>query len=438
MTSSSWVTDAWIRRGASVALALSWLAAGGQARAELVEDVDRLAEAYERGGAEVTRVPPRFVLAEARVRIALPGLTGLGAGERPCATVIALGARSARYAMRPALPRVLGMVAPSVDAEAGVATLGDCAGRTLATGAVELVMGKRSGAIDVIVVRHRAGALSEPTVVLPERATGPLPPPEPVGPLSVAPIEQRRQRAEEAARRDGSTFVARVDVAADARGRGAIVLRLREGCHRVAVLADAAALATGASPPAVDVDATIRLAGDEEDLVYDRSHAPDARLDFCIGRTRDVELRFVGAGGAVPIVVLTSYWALPSGLPSLWGDDARGGLAWALHRRSGPRLGRAPDQLVAGAAGMTLLPIAVEPSSCYLAALALTRGMASGLRLSVRVGAERRHDDATGGQPAAAVSFCTGAGQRAATLQIDVRSQTAWWGLALWRVGGAS
>ena len=51
--------------------------------------------------------------------------------------------------------------------------------------------------------------------------------------------------------------------------------------------------------------------------------------------------------------------------------------------------------------------------------------------------ASRRHDDATGGQPAAAVSFCTGARDRLATLQMDVRSDTAWWGLALWRVGGA-
>ena len=371
MTSSPSVAAARGHRVAALIVGLVWAWPSARARAELVDDVQTLAEAYERGGAEVTRVPPRFLLAESRVRVVLPGLTGLGAGERPCATVIALGARSAGYAVRPALPRVLGMTAPSVDAEAGMVTLEDCAGKALGTGAIELVMGKRAGAVDVLVVRHRAG-LSDPTIVLPERATGPLPLPEPVGPLSVAPIEERRHRAEDAARRDGATFVARVDIAADVRGRGAIILRLRQGCHRVAVLADAATLSTGATPPAVDVDATARLAGDEEDLVFDRSHAPDARLDFCIGSTRDVELRFVGAGGAVPMMVLTSYWAFPVGLPSLWGDDARGGFAWALHRRPGPRLGRAPDHLVAGAAGMTRLPLEVEPSSCYLAALALT------------------------------------------------------------------
>lgn len=416
-------------------LALVWSWPSTSARAELVDDVQKLSEAYERGGAKVARVAPRFLLAESTARILLP--EGSRAGEGSCVTVIALGAPSTHYALRPALPRVLGMVAASVDAEAGMATIEDCDGRTLATGAVELVMGKRAGAIDVLVVRHPAGGLSDPTIVLPARATGPLPPPEPVGPLSVAPVEERRQRAENAARRDGAIFVARVDVAADLRGRGAIVLRLRQGCHRVAVLADAAALATGTTPPAVDVDATARLAGDEEDLVYDRSHAPDARLDFCTGSTRDVELRFVGAGGPVPIVVLTSYWDLPGGLPSLWGDDARGGFAWALHRRPAPRLRAAPDRLVAGAAGVTRVPVAVEPSSCYLAALALTRGTASGLRLTTVVGASRRHDDATGGQPAAAVSFCTGARDRLATLQMDVRSDTAWWGLALWRVGGA-
>ena len=411
----------------------SW---GAAARAELVGDAERLEEAYARGGAEVTRMTPRFVLQDTGMRAVLPGLEGLGEGARPCVTVIALAVRSARFSMRPALPRVMGMVAPAVDAEAGVAKLEDCGGESLSTGAVEVLMGKRPGTIELFVVRH-AGALSSPSVVLPERASGPLPPPEPVGPLRLAPLAERRERAEAAARRDGASFVARVDVVSDLRGRGAIVLRLKEGCHRVAVLADAAALAPGATPPAVDVDATAQFPGNEEPLVFDRSHAPDARLDFCIGRTRDVELRFVGAGGAVPIAILTSFWALPSGLPAVWGDDARAGFAWALHRRPSPAVTQPPDHVLSGASGMTRVPVAVEPSSCYLAALALTRGTSAGLRLTARLGAQRRHDDATGQLAAAAVSFCTGAADRVVTMQMDVRSQTAWWGLALWRMGGA-
>jgi hypothetical protein len=400
------------------------------ARAELVEDVTTLARAYRNGGAEVTQLAPRFALAGSTTRIALSDLEGLGRGERPCATVVVMTVPTHRFELRPALPRALMMVVPGVASAAGIAMLQDCSGRLLATGGIEVTMGKQLGTLEMLVIRHADESLTAPEVVLPRRATGQLPPTEPVGALPLAPLEERLGRAEASVRRDGSTFVARVDVVAEAQGQGAIVLRLREGCHRVLVLADSTRASDG-----VDVDALVHLPGQEEPLARDRSHAPDARLDFCTGATEEVALRFVGAAGAAPVVVLTAYWPLPRGLPTVWGDQARAGLAWALHRRPSPPIHDPPHQLFAGAAGLTSIPVEVEPSSCYLAAMTVTRGAASGARLTVDEGARRRHDDAVDPQRAASLSFCTRATERSVRFEVDLRAQTAWWGLALWRVG---
>lgn len=415
---------------ASLVASLLWATV---ARAELGDEATTLAEAYRRGGAEeVTRLEPRFALASSVLRIPLPDVEGLGEGPHPCVTVVALAAPTHRFDLRPALPRALRLAAPAVASAAGVATLEDCSGKRLGTGAIEVTMGNRPGAIETVVVRHAPPSLSDPSVVLVARATGQAPAAEPVGALPLAPIDARQQRLQAAARRDGATFVARVDVKADRSGRGSIVLRLREGCQRVMVLADPTAVTDG-----VDVDALARLPEGREPLARDRSHAPDARLDFCIGQTREVELHFAGAGGPTAVMILAAHWPLPAGLPTIWGPEARAGFAWALHRRPTPAVDQSPTGLFAGASGVTALPVEVEPSSCYLAAMTVTRGEASSGRLTVSWGAHRRHDDAVGGRPAAAVSFCTGAFDRRVRLQVDMRGQAGWWGLGLWRLGDA-
>ncbi|MCA9618925.1 MAG: hypothetical protein KC731_07885, partial [Myxococcales bacterium] len=249
-------------------------------------------------------------------------------------------------------------------------------------------------------------------------------PPEP---LPVGPLGSRLAAAEAGSRRDGATFVARLDYRADARGVGALSLRLREGCHRLHVASEARR---------ADVDAEVRFPGDEEPLRLDRAHAPEARLDFCLGATRDVELRFAGASPSAAVAVMDAHWPLPDGVPSIFGDQARGGFAWALHRRPSPPLGDPPIRLVAGGVGVTQVPLPLEPGACYLAAMAVSRGEALGGRLTVELGARELHDDASDPQRAAAVAFCAGPRDRTASASVELRADQAFWGLALWKLVG--
>ena len=48
----------------------------------------------------------------------------------------------------------------------------------------------------------------------------------------------------------------------------------------------------------------------------------------------------------------------------------------ALHRRHAPPLNGVPVAQALGPAGVNLVPLTLEPRSCYLAAAALTRGKA--------------------------------------------------------------
>jgi hypothetical protein len=306
----------------------------------------------------------------------------------------------------------------------------DCGRGALGLGSVDVSMGSQRGTVEVVVVTH-AAPLTPLEVILPERALGPAGPHgEVAGGLKLAPLDERVTRAEEAARRDGAVMVVRVPTRSDERGAHAIGLKLRGGCHRVAVLTD-----QGAARGAVDVDAEVRLPGASEPLAHDRSHAPDARLDFCIGTSTTVELRLAGTGGPVPVMVLDAYWRFPAPIEGRWGDEARAGIAWALHRRRAPAIASAPIETIIGTSSATLVPIRVEPNACYLAAATVTRGDAIGGRLSASIDGDTRYDDMNELPRAAALSFCTGPTDEVVRVEVDVRGRSIWWLMALWRLG---
>jgi hypothetical protein len=406
---------------------VSWPAA---ARADLMRDADALLASWKRSGGEGRRVATLFLDAgDARV----VALGDVAAPEQGCLEVVALAERQLSFTLSAPSALPFADVEPiRRESRAGVAELEDCGDGELASRRVEIRMGGARGAVELLVVSRRA-SIAPVERILRDRALGPAAPESELGqPLVLAPVSERAARAERMARVDRARSVVTVRTQAGERGNGALILGIAEGCHRVSVLAEAAQ-----SGAAVDVDADVRLAAEDVLLRRDRSHAPDARLDFCLGESSRVELRFAGAGGPVAMTVLDAYWPMPKGVPSMWGPRARAGMAWALHRRNAPAVVAQPVHQTLGSGGVTVVPVEVEGGACYLAALALARGQANAARLTVRVGGVTRYDDGSDEPVAAAVSFCAPESEATARMQVELRAESASWVLVLWHMRGS-
>lgn len=417
-------------------LATSILATAGVARADLLGDVEALVSSWTAAGATARRVTTLFLTQDEGRQVTFGAHPG---PAKRCLTVVGLAERQISFRLAPGLPAGQGPAkgpsaagdAGTVPSQSGVAVLRDCGDGSLAARRVQVVMDAPRGAIDLLAVAHDA-PLVPLVMVLPERALGPVAPRGEVGaPLSLAPLRDREARARRAATNDGAKLIVKVVAKASDRGGGSAVLRLTKGCHRIQVMADQA----GANQP-VDIDAEVRLEGASEGLRRDRSHAPDGRLDFCLGETGKVEVRFLGAGGPTEVTLLDAYWPVSQALPSHWGAQVTAGLSWALHRRRAPLVSEPPVFQAVGAPGITALPVQIEPDSCYLAGFAAVREGAGAGRLTVEVAGEKRHDDATEEPRGAAVSFCAPAGVTVARALVDLRGSKGVWVLALWRVGG--
>ncbi|MBI4704760.1 MAG: hypothetical protein HY744_26960 [Deltaproteobacteria bacterium] len=414
------------------------------AAADLKRDAETLLEAWNGSGAKAARLGTLFLHEGQRQRLPLPARRAGSA----CAAVVALAERQlwftlgphAGVAAAPAGQEQFGEE-PSLDrgepggapvrSQAGVARLSDCGRGCAPLLGVELAMGSGRGAIEVLMVSG-ADLLMPVELVLPERARGAPAPVDEAGPLPVpGPLVERLQRAERAARADGAVDVTPLDAGLFPSGGGGLLLKLAAGCHRLAVLAEGPPEARARG---IDMDAELRLPGERAPLVRDRSHAPDARIDFCLGDAGPVELRFAGPSGPVEITVVDASWPLPPGLPRQGGAQLRAELAWALHRSRSTGPQSPPTFMAAGASGVTLVPVDVEPGACYLAALGLSRGEARAMRLAARVAGRSYHDETTEPPFGAALSFCAGSA-RLALLSAEVRAAGAWWTLVLWPHG---
>ena len=382
------------------------------ARADLTGDVQALLSSWRRSGASPSRVTTVFLEAEEARRIAV------GKRKDGCIRVVAIAERQLAFTLR--LPTQM------VESRGGVAQVDDCGEGTLKGGAIVLGMTSPRGSIDLLLVRYR-GSIAPVETVLPERALGPAAPPgSGAEPFELAPIAERVARAERVAMSEGASGVVPVRTRAGQRGGGVLGIKLAEGCHRLSVLADG----EGGKRP-IDIDAEVSLSG--EVIRRDRSQAPDARLDFCLGESARVELRYLGAGAPLAIVVMDAFWTLPKGIPSTWGSRVRAAFASALHRRHAPKLEQAPLEQRLGVAGVTVVPFEVEPTSCYIAAFAAVQAPGVG-RLTVHAGNVTRYDDATEEPLGAAVSFCVPSEISSARVQIELGAPSASWVLALWRL----
>ena len=267
---------------------LAVIAGAAPARADSREVADRVVEQWRDAGGHVTALPPRFLFDDETVVIPVPA-----SDECERRLHARRAHRRARAQLsRPALRRDDDPLAPEVGGRAtsvaGVVELRRCgAGRAIRYVVVTSDAGR--GALEVVVA-HAPSALPALTAVIPERTGGALPPVPEAGALPVLPPPEKRAErrggAREARRRDASMRERRCTRATTAAERSSSPSRpdvIASSCSR-AILApigrDGASVSTStpssATPPSDRV------------LARDRTEAPDARLEACVGRATHV------------------------------------------------------------------------------------------------------------------------------------------------------
>jgi hypothetical protein len=415
-------------RAAAAALAIATLAGARDAGAQLHASIDRLAEVWRGVGASVVVDRPRFLNDDETIVVALPDLP-----EGECTTVVLLGSRGLGFHARPA-DRTNDETSARIPSEAGALSLERCGGSLPRRLLVTSESGR--GAIEMIVARS-SKPLEPMRTVLPERTGGSTAPaPEP-GALPAMPLpEKRADVAEMRARRDGALVGERVTWNASTDGTGSADDRLGPGCHTLQLFAVDPRSNPGQHGK-LDLDAEARDGAGDRVLARDRTDAPDARLDVCVGEMTPIEVVFVGSPPRAPVLVTHAEWPLPDRLPTLWGSEVRARMAHVLLTRHVRGLLRDPVLLAQGGSGTTPVPLPVEPGACYLALVSLVQGASHAVGLRVHVGPRVAFDDRGVDENGAVVAFCAG-GRTTATAEIEARgTPLLGWGFALYRVGAA-
>ncbi len=414
----------------AIAVALACCGAARDARAQLRAAADRLAGAWRDAGASVVVDVPRFLNDDETLALTLPPLP-----EGECTTIVLLGSRGMGFHAR-AGDRGADDASARIPSEAGALSIEACGGPVPRRLLVTNDSGR--GAFETIVARS-ARPLEPMRTVLPERTGGSTTPaPEP-GNLPALPAPDKRAELGEArARRDGANVLDRTTWPAGPDGTGAGEDTLEPGCHTLQLFAvDPRATAPGQKGK-LDLDAEMRDGSGDRVLARDRTDAPDARLDLCVGEVTNVEVVFVGSPPDQPVLVAHYAWPMPERLPALWGADARARMAHVLLTRHVRSLLREPVLLAQGGSGTTQVPFGIEPGACYLALVSVVQGSTRAVGLRVHVGARDAFDDRGVDENGAVVAFC--AGERAgAVAEVEARgTPLLGWGLALYRLGSSA
>jgi hypothetical protein len=414
----------------ALALGLALIFCAGAARADLSSDADELARRWSSAGLRTMRLAPVF-LEHGRARpVRLPE-EAYDSGRSTCTTVAFLTGRSTDFVVRIDPVSTLKHHAQAAHAErsvAGAVLISECgaAREAFARLAIELRVA-RSALETVIAVGDGPGA---PVAdMLPERASGPAAPLADPGPRgALEPLAVRARHAEDRAKNNGATGIRAQPFNAEPDGSGRESVRIEEGCHRIEVMAELS------GKQAIDVDAELRETTSERLVARDRSDAPDARLELCAGSSMGVDLVFAGAPGPVEVLFMDTLYALPKGVPTMWGARARAALSAALWRRKLPAIDDPPIDQRLGVAGLTSMPIAIEPGGCYIAAIGTIRGDPRSVTLTAKVDTRTAFDSNAGLVDGSAVAFCSGGSERA-RIEIEVRGSAVAWVFDLWRVG---
>lgn len=405
-----------LRTAFAASLALGVLVVSrGQARADLLEDRDRVVSAFGRAGGEVVFSGTRFLFDDESVQVAVPP------SNAPCVRVAVIGSRGttlrARFADAGPEDRE-----GRATSHAGALQLTRCGAPA---GRLVVVNESGSGAVEILAMGYR-GAMPALGVVLPERGQVEVRAPELPMPMNLAAPERRAQAARESALREGATDVGEVRGRAPA-GTGQAEVTLAPGCHRVTVVATALG---AADPTRIDVDAEMR---DENGVILarDKSDAPDARLEPCTTTRKAVTVSFVGAPEGSVVVVATARFEVASALPAAFGDDARLRMDRALRKRAA-KIDGAPVLLAQGGAGLARVPFETDRVGCYLAVAGIADGTPHGLGLRARLAGFDAEDERGSADDAGVVAFCAH-GERRAMLEVEARGTGVHWGLAVFR-----
>jgi hypothetical protein len=398
---------------------LAGLLASAPARADLQGDAARVVDLWTTAGGAATRQAPLF-LEQGRSRwVRLPA----GSGP-PCLTLALLAPRAVEISV------ATGAAADETaeTSRAGLLVLSRCGPDRLSLERVAVELRGARSAVEVVTSRGDVPA-PDPRLVLPERiSAAPAPPLDPGRAPASESLAARAARAEGRARASAAE-VQQLALSAQAEGHGQQALPLREGCHRIELLAEA-----GHGGLVPDVDAELRDLRTGAVLVRDRSDTPDARLELCTAEPAVLTLSFRGAPARARVVALLARWPLPPALPALWGGRARAAMAFALVRRGIAPPRSAPLLAFTGLAGATTLRAEIAPGACYLLLLGVARGEARSLTVSGLLDGQPLRDEGGAGKDGLALSFCS---QRASSvpLAVETRGGSLVWGAALWRLG---
>jgi hypothetical protein len=386
--------------------------------------VERVAQAWRSAGAAVALDGTRFLNDDETAAIVVPELP---AGT--CTTIVLLGPRGLGFHVRVGDEDNGGK---RVASEAGALSIERCGEPPPRRLLVTSVSGR--GAVEMVVARS-GHPLAPLRLVLPERTSGNVTPGQEPGLLPpLPPPDKRAEAAEARARRDGATIANRTTLQAGADGSGAAQETLQPACHVFRLFPLDTRDLRGARHGKVDLDAEMRRHSDDRLLARDRSDAPDADLEACVGETTRAEILFAGSLPSEPVLVAHFAWPLPEHLPTLWGSEARARMAHALLVRHVISLPRDPFLLVQGGSGATPIPLSIEPGGCYVAAVVLVQGAARAVGLRVRVGASDAFDDRGIDEVGAVVGFCSGEHDRAVA-RVEARgAPLLGWGLAVYRL----
>lgn len=315
-----------------------------------------------------------------------------------------------------------------VPSAAGVAEITRCGARKPLLSSLVAKMRSRRGVLEVLltVSEHPPASAIE---ALPERNAGAALTSPHVGKRPrLAPLQARVDRQLLRWRQAEVERVRRSVEDAGATGAKSVILHLEAGCHDVRVLGES----DNDSP--VDLDARLYSLVTDEVIDSDEEHSGQARVVHCVGRGARFRLDFSGARPGSEVTVLQGRWELPAGIPLNWGPHARSQLALSIFGDGFSPIERAPMSSSLGVRGVTSQRVQLDPTACYLVAVASIRGTVQHLAFGAYVGGRPLQSKGALHGSGASLEFCTqGAGE--VELETQATGSGLAWILGVWQLG---